>query len=557
MPENDNLMVQQNPRPKLQGRTLSNWSFWDRVLLVFILVVTAWLGWKVHLIFALLWLPTLLLLFRSSRGYGRVYQDIQADAAGKWRQSFHKGIWWRADDSEGSRFSRWLRRRHSALPAQFVQISAEIDGKTERFCVLHQTDRPYDQLYITARGGAFAGADVNDRTRLVNEMNSLLDQIIAQSGLKAGISHLRITGPFNQMVLAKNFEAGVSPIIARPELFELDEATTKWVDWARRNAAMIPLELERHHASEVWAAIVITIKRRGSWGNLTSQQISETPIIELGKALIEGLRDNTNLDLHDVHSPSLPESALIARTTWDTVRISDYYRRRENGLIPRTDEEVDAILDTFMAEAEAEAEQESSARKRKKILEEGARKGAQEVDRLLDAWPSECIETDQEQSYLRFDGNYMAFLRITGMPEQFRSDQIAQVHSIIKKTWTRFAFVSESISGEAQSNILLFQASIMENFNRAFYSRRVVNDPRRSNKSRNMLTQLDHMSVNTIAQMANGIITVVERDPARLRREVKSVGAKYGRIGFKTEQVKGSARMIDYYFSGTLAANRV
>lgn len=198
-------------------------------------------------------------------------------------------------------------------------------------------------------------------------------------------------------------------------------------------------------------------------------------------------------------------------------------------------------------------------RKRNVILREGDIEGAREVDRLLAAWPQECIETStsSEEPFLRFDGNYIATLRITAVPEQFRSDQIAMVHSVIKNTWTRFAFVSESISGEAQSNILLFQASVLENFNRAFYSRRVVRDPRRHRQSKNMLNQLDHMSVNTIAQMANGLITIVERDPQRLRRAVKTVSAKYGRIGFKTEQVKGSARQIDYFFSGALAANRV
>jgi len=499
----------------------------------------------------------LILLYRSPKGYGRLYYDLSKDMAGSWRTNVHKGIWWRSEDSEGSRFARWLRKRHSALPAQFVRIQAEIDGVAERLCILHQTDRPYDELYITARGGSFAGADVNDQTRLVSEMNSVLDQIIAQSGLKAGISHLRITGPFNRMKLVKNLQEGMSPLIARPELFELDSGTKEWVEWARENARQIPDELERYHAAELWSFIVITIKRRRKWGNLTNQEISETPIIELGRALIEGLRENGNLGLQDVHSPSLPEAALIARSSWDVVTIKDYFRSRENGEIPTTDAEVDAILEQYAEEARVKADGEKSKRKREAILAAGITDGAREVDRLLAAWPQKCIETDAENSFLRFDDNYVAVLRVTELPKHFRSDQIMSIHSLVKKHWTRFAFVSESTSGEAQSNILLYQASALENFNRAFYGRRVVKDPRRFAQSRNVMDQLEHMSVNTIAQMANGLITIVERDPHRLKRAVKSVKARYGRVGFKTEQVTGPARLIDYFFSGALAANRV
>lgn len=549
--------VQQNPRPKLQGRTLSNWSLLDLALLLLFIGFIVLVFWLIDFAASLMVSAILVLLFRSSKGYGRLYYDLYKDGMSKWRNGFHNGIWWRAEDTEGSWLARWLRKRRSPLPAQFVRIQAKVDGELQRFCILHQTDRPYDQLYITARGGGFAGADVNDQTRLVTEMSTLIDQIIAQSGLKAGISQLRITGPYNQMVLAKNLQDGISPIIARPELFELDTATKEWVDWARENARQIPTELTRYRAAELWSFIVITIKRHRSWRNLTNQEIAETPIIELGQALIEGLRENSNLKLQDVHSPSLPEAALIARSAWDVTRVSDYFRRRENGEVPTTDEEVDAILARYVAEAEAKAVGIRSKRKRKAVLAAGMHEGAREIDRLLAAWPQECIETNGREHYLRFDDNYIAILRVVKTPEEFRSDQIMSLHSLVKKHWTRFAFVSESVSGQTQSDMLLWQASVAENFNQAFYGRRVIKDPRRTAKSRTAVDQLTHMSVNTIAQMANGVIVIVEHSPARLRLAVKSVSAKYGRIGFKIEQVKGSSRLLDWFFTGALAANRV
>src|SRR5690606_5512916 len=124
----ETVLVQHNPRPKLQGRTMSNWSFGDRLLLLIIFVVAGLLWWQVSYLLALFWMLSLAILYRSSRGYGRVYYDLQKDMAGKWRSSFHKGVWWRAEDTEGSRLARWLRRRHHPLKAQFVRISAEIDG---------------------------------------------------------------------------------------------------------------------------------------------------------------------------------------------------------------------------------------------------------------------------------------------------------------------------------------------------------------------------------------------------------------------------------------------
>ena len=556
MSNNSSTLMQNNPRPKLQGRTLTNWSKTDYVVAGIIIGLAALVFWLVGAFFAVVALGGLVLLFRGSKGYGRLYHDLYKDGASKWRNSVHKGIWWRAEDTEGSRLARSLRKRHPALPAQFVRIQAEIDGELKRFTLLHQTDRPYDQLYILARGGSFAGADVNDQTRLVAEMNNVLDQIIARSGLKAGISHLRITGPFNLQTLARNLKEGISPLNARPELFVLDEGTQGWVEWARQNAEQIPLELERYRASELWSLIVITIKRRNKLRNLDNREIAEVPIIELGQALIEGLRENSNFGLQDVHNPDLSEMALISRSAWDTITINDYYRRRENGEVPRNDEEIDAIINAHVIAAEIKAEGVKSKRKREAIIAAGHAEGAQEVDRRLAAWPEERIETNAEDNYLRLDDNYIAILRMKEVPKQFRSDQIMSVHSLVKKHWTRFAFVSESISGQTQSDILLYQASLLENFNRTFYGRRIVADPRRTAKSRNAVDQLEHMSINTIAQMANGFITIVERDPQRLRQAVKDVGAKYGRIGFQTEQVVGTARLIDYFFSGALAANR-
>lgn len=558
MQDSTSTLIQKNPRPKLQGRSLSNWSVPDVLILITILATAGLAFWKLGPVVGVMPTVFLVTLFRSPTGYGRVYVDVSTEMASTWRNDFHQGIWWRKDDNEGSKLALWLRKRHDALPAQFVRIQTEIDGAVKKICLLHQTDRPYDHFYITARGGAFASADVNQQTRYVAEMNDLLNQIIAQSGLKAGISQLRITGPFNQMIVSDKLSQGIDPVVAKPELFNLDEPTSQWVEWARENARQIPLALEQHRASHVWSLIVVTIKRRRKWKSLkfTNQQISEIPIIELGQALIDGLREKENLMLEDVHSPDLPESALIARCSWDVVGIGDYYRRRSEGAIPKTDEEIDAILDEYEAIAEEEAASVRNRWKRKAILAQGAIDGAREVDRRLEAWPQVCIETLQKENYLKFDNNYIAVLRVTELPKEFRSDQIMSMHWLVKNRWTRFAFVAESTSGEAQSNMLVYKASLLNNYDRAFYANRIVRDPRRSKKSREIMDQLDQMSVNTIAQMANGLITVIERDPERLRRAVKEVKAKYGSIGFKTEQVIGSARLIDYFFSGALAANR-
>ena len=557
MPDRNSTLIQNNPRPKLQGRPLSNWSRQDIIILLLILGTLGLTWWLVDYSVALVLSPMLIVLYRRSNGYGRFYYDAFTDVASMWRDHYHKGIWWRADDTEGPRFARWLRQRHPALPAQFVRIHAEIEDEVETRCILHQTDMPYDQFYIAASGGAFASADVNDQTRLVTEMNSLFDQIIAQSGLKAGISHLRITGPFNQMKVSNRMKKGMSPTVAQPDFFELDEKTARRVAKMRENAKQITMELEKYRAAETWSLIVITVKRRFNLANLTARQVSQTPIIELGQALMEGLRENGNFKLQNIHSPSLSEAALIARSSWDVVGIHDYFRRRESDAVPKTDEQVDKILENYRNAAEFKARDEKSERKRKAIIAAGLEDGAREIDRLLEAWPQKCIETNGKEHYLRFDDNYIAILRVTELPKQFRSDQIMSVHTVDKKHWTRFSFVSESISGETQTNMLIYKASLLENINKALYGRRILPDPRRSARSRNAMEQVEHMSVNTIAQMANCLITVVERDPQRLRRAVKTVSAKYGRIGFKTQQVKGSARLINYFFSGALAANRI
>lgn len=555
MPNQNATLIQENPRPKLQGRAFSNWSLPDVMLGVLLAMTIVVALWQLGLIGGIVSAAFLGLLARTQSSYARLYQDLGKEIAGGWREGFHKGVWWRAEDNEGSNLARWLRARHSPLPISFVRIQTEIEGVVERFCLLHQTDRPYDHLLITAEGGSFASADVNEQTRLVEMMNGILDQIVSQSDLKAGISHVSITNPFNQMVMSRNLATSMSPILARPELFKLDNETASWVDWAQQNARQIPVTLEKYRAANSQAFIVITIKRRRKWRDLTSKQIAETPIIELGKALIDGLREQDALKLQNIHSPNLPDLALIIRSAWDITGINGYYRDRENGVIPTTDEGIDDVLAYYRQEAEVEAELEKRTYKRKSILASGATKGAQEVDNLLRAWPERCIETNEKENYLRFDDSYIAMLRVTELPKQFRSDKIMSLHWLVKDVWTRFAFVGESTSGSTQTNMLIYKASLEENFNRAFFGRHIVKDPRRTARSRKTGQELEQMSLNTIAQLSNGIVTIIERDPDRLRRAVKKVKARYNLIGFKTEQVKGSARLIDYFITG-LGVNR-
>lgn len=564
MRETEAVMYQDIPQPKLQTKQLTNWSVKDIVMAsITVAVVGAsliFLGVWGCLLFTVILVP---LNIRTRHGYGRMYSEIVTGVKSFLRDTLHKGVWWEANDTSGSHFARYLRQHHTAIPLRAGRVQATIDGKLERFSLLHQLDRPYDHFLITARGGAFVNEDINQQARLVSELADRTNQVIAQSDLKAGISYLRITSPFDPAEPTAMMRESLNPIVAQPELFDLDTDTLEWAKLMHQVADEIRSTAAANGAAEMWSLIVITIKRSvATWrsagkGALNDEEVYDLPIVEFGRSLVDSLASSTTLGLQDVHCLSLPELASVVRASWDATGIQKYMLARDRGEIPRTDEEVDAVLAYFEAEAQAEAAQARKAKDKARILAEGKTKGAAEVDRLLQMWPQKCVKTSLKGDYLQFDDNYIGILRITQLPDKVRSDTVMALHYVAPTgRWTRLAMVGQSVSGDTETQQSIVGESALINFQRAWFKNRVVQNPKFAKKQRELALQTQQISANSVAQYFNGFYTVVESSPRRLHLALKEAKASLNNSHFKCEQVEGSARLIDIGVSALLGTNR-
>lgn len=541
-------------QPKLQTKQLVNWTSTD----LWMLLDSALIFVALYTFCAVYHLGYLLVLFaflvlvglnaRIPKGYGRTYKEIATLFRSGYLESVMQGVIWRQADPSNAlmqwaRYHGANRRGYAALPLGFGMVKAVLEGTTYRYGLLRQLDRPYDHLYITARGGAFSSLDITSQTAANDELATICNQVLAQSDLKAGISLLRITGPFNQSTLSGYLRENLNPVVALADNFVLDEDTKAWVELTARNLSQLRPTAASFGGAKVWPLIVITIRRsRKSWrqamkGKASAEDLFDIPIIELGRELEQSLENANLLELTDVRCLGLAELAEVVRASWDTVGIQEWYKLRAEGQIPRNDDEIEQILAQY-----ADIDE-----------------GLDAVDRALRAWPEHEVRIPEGHTdMLAMDGNYITVLRVTGLPEYVRSDQFLSLHyRNLLSQWSRFAVVGQGVSGKAETNHLIFGQSASANIESAFFSNRVVPHPKFRNKQRQLSQQAQEMSMMGVGQHFNILVPVVAESASTAKRSAKKMRALLTAQGFSCEIVPLSARQVDACISGILGANRL
>jgi hypothetical protein len=547
MQATQSLLVQEVPQNKLRGKSFSNWSRRDiRVVLNILLIIIAAGVWLhalgqdagAALAIAVLIVGLTPLLIRLPHGYGRLYDEVASGFRGEIRQLLLKGVWWQADDTD-SRFIRWLRyrrTRHGVIPLKLGVIQAKMNGRVQQIALLRELDEPYDHLFIAASGGKFSSLDPNAQQRATDELARITNRVVVQADLKLGISYLRMTGPYDPTKTLQYLQKNTNPVVAHPEQFELDEDTRAWATWLNENGNQLRPAAKRFGAADSWYLIVITIKRTREWrsaskGKLSDEELYELPIIELGRALEESLGTSSMLGLQDVHCVGLAELSCIVRCSWDVVGIEQYYHDRATGKIPTTDEEIDRIRQEH---------------------------GDDAVDAALQTWPSRIIETPGKGRCIRFDDNYIAVARTVELPERTRADQFMSLHYKARiGVWSRMAMVGQSVSGRAETRNLIIGESALLNMQTAFFSNRVVQNPRWRRKQQLLQQQSNQISAHTVAQQFNTLHTVVansEREALRQLRELRAAIADNGHVA---DIVTPPDRQLAAAITGCLGINRL
>lgn len=537
---------QEIPQQKLQAKIFTNWSSNDLIVLA---IGTA----LVILSFMFLTIDTTMMvvvavyapLIRFSKGYGRLYSEMYLTYTSWYVNTLLGGVWWQKERDK-SWIRRLLRRLHGvAIPLRFARVSSEFNGVLERFGLLQQTDRPYDFLYVKARGGAFASLDQSVQADAVSELANIVNAEIIQSDLKVGSSYLRITSPYNPNEVQDYLLTSMNPLYSRPELFVPgDKGQQEFVDRMRANANFLRPAMTKMGGASNWFLIVLSIKRPLAfrWAQfiarltrrdlkLNSEKIYDLPILELGRSLVETLSHSTLLELRDTHCLTLPELGQMVRSSWDIANMPQYFQEQAEGIIPTTDEQIDEWI---------------------------RQNPGKDYASYLKAWPQKIIKTSKKDNYIQMDDTYISTLRVTGLPRRMRSDQALSIHSRIPPgMWTRQAFVAESVKGRVETQQLVYGTSLLMNLQQAFMSNRMVEDPFIRDKKNELAKQTDMISAHSISQYFNGVYPVLATSPEALRDHRKKLRGILSNVGFKTEIVKGSVLQREAGITGMLGINRL
>lgn len=539
------LRYQDIPENKLRSKGFTSWSAMDLwvlgVSILLMLAGGAWahaggFGWGgAMIVFALIGVMVLPFSVRTHKGRGRLYALFLIGLKSAFIILVLKRILWQANDTSPW-IVRWLRSRIKAIPLKLGYAAATVNGKSYRFSLVHQTNRPLDHLLILADGGAFSSYDADQQFRATDELAAVINQIIAQSELKCGVSYDRITGPADPTESMSYFSKSMDPTVAQPEKFQLDKEARDFIDWLRQNAAQLGPVAKSFGISKSWGVIVITIRRKRHWkaarkGKLTDQELYDLPLIELGRDLIESLEASNLLKLKNVHNPGLAELGCLVRCTWDVVGIEEYFEMRAAHRIPTTDEEIDAIREKY---------------------------GDDKVDEALQCWPQRIVRVSDDGTMLQLDDNWIQTIRVTEMPKKVRADQFLSLQYLAGKgVWTRNAMVGEAVSGSIETTSSIYNASVLINVQQFVAGNRVVQNPKWARRRRDLEKQTEQVSQNSVAQhfnMLRGIISGSERTTGQQSRKLRAgMQAK----NFKTEVIDTEAEQVDAAISALFAFNRL
>lgn len=545
----ESLVFQEIPDGRLQANNARNFTPMDLwVSLCSLLVMVASFVWLYRLtdssalpgcVMLIQIFVFFVFMFRPRDGLGRMYWIICHGILMSIKHAIFRHVWWIKNDNS-NRFVRWLRSRENRglpYPWRFAIITAKVDGETHRVALKRELRRPYDHVFFKVRGGVFPTVSPAMQQRLNKKLATIINQTVALADLHLGVSSGRITGPADDTRVADYLKHNLNPIIAHPERFELDEETRGWVDRMSKTLGELRPTIHTFGGAESFQYIQLTIKRdRKIWRKarkrgLSDEEIYDLPVVELSITMANALRSDTLFGFESVEVLGLAELARFQRIAFDTVTIQDYYRSCAQGEIPQTDEEIKAIIE---------------------------REGPDKIYASLQCMPRRSKEIGPRGEWMRIDETYFTAFRITHLPERLRPDQATTLHYRAGAgVWTRISTVGQAVSGSAETRSLIVQASALKNLEGALYSNRVIDDPRRTRRLRQRLSQTEEISKDAIAQTFNILVVVAGDTSRKVLTERRKLMASYLEAGYPTQPLDDIAHIEDAVISGCTGINRL
>ncbi|MEO5499068.1 MAG: hypothetical protein ABIR46_01050, partial [Candidatus Saccharimonadales bacterium] len=372
MSDQSNQYYYQNPNNKAKGSYLQGWTVGDYWVfgLSVLAIVTGWIaveanrlhwGWAV-----LIMLVGVLLNMHIE--YARMYSELYQLMVSGYIALFLRDRLWE-NEPTGSPLLGFLRERRyrlsedrrARIPLSLEFVEARTDNGLERYGVMNELDTDMGYMYVMAEGSAYGTLDFADQQQVHADLSRAINSFFGTADRKVGVTQLRVERPADLTTIDKMIAESGDPFMVyvnglpaeidpQERHFELDESRRGWAEYRSRNFDQLKSSARRASATRNWQLLVIsfqwkTVAIRALGGKLNSQQISDLPLIELGRTLHQEIAMIPGLELQNPHVMGPIELSEFIRCSLgvDIASTDQYYADKAMGAIGGSEDELEVI----------------------------------------------------------------------------------------------------------------------------------------------------------------------------------------------------------------------
>jgi len=439
---------------------------------------------------------------------------------------------------------RFLRQKRYRRPKnRFVWPIKHtiVEALGERYGIIQQLDRSFDHIPVRGHGSDFSAFNHDRMHDVSNNLAYNIDQVAATadgSGLKVGMSYVRLTRPSNSFKAETYFALNGQPLVFDTDQFEVDDATAETMARLRENADQITATQRANGAAETWQLAVATIKRtsemeKAAKGQLDDPRLYDLPLIELGRQVVEAI-NGSGMRVRDVHCLGYLELCQLIRGSYDVTNLSFHDSR--------FGDRIELVSEADVADPDSPYQ-------------------AEDLGTLKDPFPvapHESIVVGSDFACL--DGNWISTIIVTKRREVFHVSEVQEIyhHRAPRGVWSSAVSAGQTISGSMATNVLVYQQRATSGIRRGLLGgRQEIEHPNTQKRRHSLKQQAELMSQSSLAQQFNDVFAVVA--PSR-EAMVKGRNHLLGTLrnnGYKCRVVKGRSRQLDGAITGALGIHRL
>ncbi len=561
----------QNPNNKAKGTYLQGWTASDRWVfgLSVLTIATGWIAVeasRLHWGWAVL-IMIVGVLLNVHIEYARLYAELYQLMVSAYIAVFLRDRLWE-NEPTGNRFLGFLRERRyrlsedrrARIPLSLEFVEARTDAGMERYGVLNELDTDMGYMYVMAEGSAYGTLDPEDQQQVHADLSRAINSFFGTADRKVGVTQLRIERPADLTSIDKMIAESGNPFMVyanglpeeidpQQRQFDFDSDRKAWAEFLSMNFDQLRPTARRASATRNWQLLVIsfqwkTVAQRALGGKLDSQQISDLPLIELGRTLHQELASIRGLELQNPRVMGPIELSEFIRCSLGVgVASSDsYYADKAKGAIVQDEDELEVIT-AEMVQQHPDAYTKSDI-------------GTINSD--LRTWPNKHIIVKSDR--ILIDDTWFMSVRFTMTPEVEHPSRAQLVHFAVPAgEWNSFAAVSVRTSGAIDTNMLMTKETAKRSLEEYRTRRKMIVNPKYRRRQQLADVNLQQVSLASTNQryLPIAVLTAPADKPRLLDKRFKAYRVSMKNQGIRVAKIKGRFRMLDAVITGTLGVNRL